>query len=272
MNKMTQLWALLKFQLRVYPLQFLIVFPLVLGMTPLIFTVVLHDPPGLHILLMNQNLFFVVILGYTLLAPEISRTSATSAQWATGTEFVLTRAVDRGLVMRARAIIFLLAILAVPLVMLPSALLHPVLRVREFVDADQRQIMEHIPGSTFAPAVTAGGIQLRSIRDILIPHGSIDIASWRIWSLVSLAIGTELTVLLFYPLKHRMYYLWATFAAIAGGLIYVNYHITLAKGTDSGEQLFFTFAAHQPIIWAVTLALAYACQIWSEWRFATSEH
>jgi hypothetical protein len=268
MNKTRQLWALLKFQVTINPVA--IVFPLVM-VAPYYIPLIIRPHsylPGFAMSISNQNLFFVGFVGVMLLAPEIMRSAATSAAWPTGTEFLLTRAVDRYLVLRARTIFFYVLVLAIPLFALVAALSNPSLQIREYDKVSHQQILDHIAGSATAPA------DRNERTDIItIPNGKALVEGWHAWQFLSLAIGTQLFILLIYPLKYGRYILWTTYL----GLIFVPLLTIMSIGYKRGgaspsEAMFFAFVAHQPLFWMITIAALLLGHLWCERRFAGLEH
>jgi len=270
MNKNKQLWALIKFQLSVYPLIALVVMPLAIGAmfysNSIVYLVNLHYDPPLDQMLSEQNLFLVAIFGMALLAPEIARTAA-SAQIPTGSEFVLTRAVDRPLVLRSRAVLYYFVVLILPLIALPLAATQPSLQVGEFSATAQQQVIEALPGS-----MAMDGAPYESRHDILVPHGAVLVAAWRFWVILAVAIIGEAFVMLIYPFQWRRWLLWVGFFllvfASTSFLIFADHsskHVTFTK------RMFFGFVAHQPVIWLCTLAALVMAHLWGERRFAGAE-
>src|ERR1700678_754500 len=114
MNKTRQFWALWKFQAASNP--YVLFMALAFGMPffiPFIFRSRSDFLPHLDYLLSDQDML-VVGLGlcaFMVLAPDAMGARASNAIGATGIEFLLTRAVDRYLVFRARSFFFYLLIL-----------------------------------------------------------------------------------------------------------------------------------------------------------------
>ncbi len=270
MNKNRQLWALLKFQAAITPFAFIILMPLVLAM-PYYMTFVMrlmgHDyHPGFNQLLSNQNLIFVGLIGVMLLVPEVMRTAATSAQWPTGTEFLLTRAVDRNLVFRARAILFYVIILAIPLCVFPFAVVNPSLQIAEYNKIARRQVLDQMAGSMAAPADKDG-----LPGNLTIPNGNPLVESWRLWTILCVAIVVQLLIFLICPLKWRRYIFWA----VVAGIIFIPMSPAFTNKSDGlsiDEAMFLFFAAHQALIWLVTIVMLFLGQLWCERRFAGLEH
>jgi len=273
MNPNKQFWALVKFQLALYSAQFILLAPLVLMFSFHTSTFVSHLVHGYHPpldqVLSNQNLFFVLFIGVILLAPEISRTPAMSAQWPTGTEFLLTRALDRRLVIRARAALFYALLMITPLLALPAAIMNPDLQIHEYSSTQQQQILTAVQGSI--PVQAAPGDN--SAHDVIIHDGSLLVESWRYWELLSLAFATELMVMLIYPLKYRRYLIWVVFVVVVAlPLALLSHSLGGISGVGYREKLFFIFAAHQPAVWLCTGAALLLGQLWCEWRFTRTEH
>jgi hypothetical protein len=271
MNKTKQFWALLKFQAVLSPVRLLILMPLAMAASyyiPSFFSSSLHNyHPGLDQVLSNQNLFLVAFFEVMLLAPEILRTDATRAQWPTGTEFVLTRAVDRPMVFRARAALFYLFVVALPLCTLPFAVVHPSLQVSEYNEAAHQQILDKLAGSI--PAETIGN---QKSHEITIPNGSTLVASWRIWAILSLAIVIQVFFLAIYPLKYRLVVLWVVFFAVIALPLFLTFRLISRSDVPSfNEATFFLFTAHQAMAWVVTMAALFLGQVWCERRFAGLE-
>jgi hypothetical protein len=265
MNKITQFWALLKFQVAINP--FVIFFPLAMG-APYITSLTLHNyHPGLYSLLLNQNLFLVGIIGFLLLAPEIMRSGVSAAAWPTGTEFILTRAVDRHLVFRARSVFFYFLVLAIPLFALLAALRNPSLQISEYDKSLNRQVLDHLPGSILAP--------LDNERQglITIPNGNTLVESWRSLQFLYVAIGTQVFVLLIHPLKYRKFILWGTYLALTlFPLLTIMSGMHKSAGPLSSVTIFFAFAGHQWLAWLMATAALILGQVWCERRFASLEH
>jgi hypothetical protein len=270
MNKIKQFLALLKFQVSIIPFPFLFLMPLVLLMPyyiPYFFNWSGHNyHPSLDLLITNQNLFIVGIIGFLMLAPEIARSETQLAQWPTGTEFLLTRAVDRHLVFRARSAIFCFVLLIVPLVFLcvPS---NPTLQISESRKLAHQQLLDRIPGSISAPADKFG-----TLGAITIPNGNALVEGWHFWQILCLAIGIQLFVMLIYRQRHRRYILWGSYIV----LIYISIFTVgvFASKSDSlsaNEVGFIAFASHQALFWVVTIAALLLGQLWCERRFTGFE-
>lgn len=269
MNPCKQFWTLLKFQTSINP--FIIFMPLVFA-TPLYikyFTGSIgHDyHPSLDLLLSNQNLFFVGFIGIMLLAPEVFQFGGANAMWSNGTEFLLTRAVDRPLLFRARATFFYLLILIIPLGSLLTALKNPDLKISEYNKVLHQQVLDQIPGSVAAPVDKDGRTTVISV-----PNGNVLVESWHLWVFAFTAIGTQVLLFLIYPLKYRKVIFWVVYL----GALFIPLFL-LPHGASKTEQLspneivFFSFATHQAFFWILAgLALLFG-ELWCERRFAQFE-
>ena len=277
MNKIKQFWALLKFQMAINLLIILMPLIFIMGYIPY-----LTRSPGhaynLAYLLSNQNIFFVGFIAIMLLAPEVMRSATTSCVWPTGTEFLLTRAVDRRLVFRARSLLVYLGILAVPVAMFLFALKSPGLQLAEYNKISYRQVVNQLAGSIPAPAEKDG----RSEK-ITIPNGNTLVESWHIWQFLCVAVCTQVFVLLIYPLKYRRFILWGTYLgcifvpliisilSISRILSISPHDVSRGESLSTNEAVFFAFVAHQWIFWFVTILALLMGQLWCERRFARLE-
>jgi len=268
MNKTKQFWALVRFLVLINPA--VLFFPLALAAPYYIpYLTRFHDyHPGLGSLLSNQNIFFVGLIGFFVLAPEIMQSPTSAASWPTGTEFLLTRAVDRHLVLRARSAFFYFLILAIPLCALLGTLRTPTLQIREYDKIFYKQVLNQIPGSMPVPAEKGERADM-----ITIPDGSALVASWHIWQVLSLAVVTQAFVLLISRLKYRRLVLIGTYLC----LVFIPLLTILSIGSRRDgpsltESTFFAFVSHQCLIWLLTIAALLVAQLWCERRFANLEH
>jgi hypothetical protein len=269
MNKTKQFWSLFKFQTTVNP--FIIFMPLMFAM-PLYIKYITgsfgHDyHPSLDLLLSNQNLLFVGFIGVLLLAPEVVQSGAANAMWSSGTEFLLTRAVDRHLLFRARVAFFYLLILTIPFATLLAALKNSDLQIDEYHKISHQAVLSQIPGSIPAPDDKYGRTQ-----EITIPNGNALVESCHLWISLITAMGTQVLIFLIYPLKYRRFIFWAIYL----GVIFIPL-LSLRNSTSRDEKLssdeifFFSFVAHQPLFWFLTALALILGQLWCERRFARLE-
>jgi hypothetical protein len=268
MNKLGQFWALFKFQAVLKP--YIIMFPLALSTSIWIPYLTLGKAyhPGLDLLLSNQNLFFVAWIGFMLLDPEGFQPGGYAAIWPSGSEFLLTRAVDRRLVLRARSAFFLLLVLAIPLCAFLARLQSPRLIITEYNKIDHQQAMDRLPGSIPVPP-DKNGIS----NEIMIPNGNILVDAWRIWLFLALAIASQVFILLMFPLKYRRYISWAVIMLIVLlplGRLFLTAGAHF-EGPASNETLFFVFVAHQWLFWLAAILALPLSQLWCERRFSSLE-
>jgi hypothetical protein len=261
MNTMKQIGTLLKFQAAVSPFVWVIPFALC---TPLLF--MLHDEPSLNLLILTQNLFMVLLLGALVLAPEIFTTASNSQAGGLGSEFILTRAVDRKLLARAKAIFFYLIALVAPIALILYALMRQEPSLHAAIDskAGRLDCLQHIAGSTLLKG-RDGRADL-----VAIPSGNVLVATWRSWEFLVLAILVQVFVYAIHPLRYRRYCFWALILLVS---------LAPAFGTLSSyrgsipwdEHFFFCYAANQSYFWIPAIAALFLGQAWCERRFARLE-
>jgi hypothetical protein len=269
MNPARQFWTLFKFQTTINP--FIWFMPLVFGMSlflPLISGSFGKDyHPGFYSLFTNQNLFFVGIIASMILAPEkfqLGQANMFSNYY--GSEFLLTRAIDRPVLYRARAAVLYFLVLVLPCIAVLNSLKAPDLVVSEYSKIVQSECLSHVPGSTLLPSK----YKKSPPSLVSIPRGNVLTAEWQFWVLLSVAISLQLSILILYPFKYGKVVFWIFYVALAFlpllDLMYI--------GKDSptlNEQLFFFFAAHQPLFWMATALVFVLTQLWCERRFARLE-
>jgi hypothetical protein len=204
------------------------------------------------------------------LAPEIFQFGGAAAIYSSGTEFLTTRAVDRPLLYRSRAMFFYLLILTVPALLFLTALRNPSLQVGEYNKVSHDQILAQLAGSIPAPPDRHG----RS-TDITIPNGNILAEAWVFWMYLASAIGTQVLIFLIYPLKYRRTIFWTTYM----GFIFLPLFSSFSNLRNMGkpeklppaESFFFAFANHQVAVWMLTGLALILGQLWCERRFARME-
>jgi len=265
MNTTKQLLALLRFQMA-WTFPFVMFLPLALGLPFLLqfFTTLKLGLlfASIEFLVHDLCSWLVPFIGVALLAPEAVWVGNSNVAQSCGLEFLLTRAVDRRLLLRARAIVFYAVILALPLAAYLMAWRSPALQLVETNRDAYRQVLERIPGSFSDPK---SGI-------IVIPNGNLLLQSWRVWHFLCVAIGAQVIVGFIYPLKYRGYIFWGLFAAalIAPVTPYFT-HWSSDEGSSPSTSLFFAFVAHQPFSWLKMIAALILTQFWSEHRFSLAE-
>jgi len=269
MNKTKQFWALFKFQTMINP--FMIIMPLMFAM-PLYMKYITgsigHDyHPSLDLLLSNQNLFFVGFIGVILLAPEVFQFGASGAAWSSGTEFLLTRAVDRHLLLRARVAFFYLLILAIPSATFFVALKNPDLQISEYHKLSYQAVLNQVPGSIAAPDE-----KHKKTQEITIPNGNALVESCHLWVFLFTAIGTQVLIFLIYPLKYRRWIFWTIYLGVIFIPLFGLRNTALRdEKLSSNEMFFFSFVAHQPLFWFLAALAFILGELWCERRFARLE-
>jgi len=265
MNKVKQFWALFKFQTTINPF---VSFVLIAFIPPFFLTGAypLSYHPNLSSLLTVQNLFFVGFLGAMVLAPERFLSGASNATQFSGTEFLLTRALDRPVLYRSRAAFWYILVFLMPLVSLFYSLKNPDLKVTEYSNIAQQLCLSHVPGSTLEPDPSGNRFPL-----IVIPQGNVLVEKWHFWMFAVTALSVQALLLLLYPFKHRMLIFYTLFmSSIFVPLIFDLHHIR-EQVPSHMERLFFSFAAHQPFFWILTGLTFVLAQLWCERRFARLE-
>jgi hypothetical protein len=267
MNSIRQFWTLLKFQASVNP--FIWFMPLALG-TPLYISHIMPSSyhPNLSTVLGVQNLFFVGILGTMVIAPERFQLAAANAAWSSGTEFLLTRAIDRPVLYRSKAAFLYVLVLLIPLVSLFSSLKSPDLKVTEYSDLARKECLAAVPGSSLQKDPNGSRSPL-----IFIPRGSVLVEEWHLWLFLVSTAAVQALILLLYPVKWRLlifYLLFITFifAPLFWELSSIH---TKVPSPSLYEGPFFLFSAHPFLFWFFTAGGIILAQLWCERRFAQME-
>jgi len=258
MNSTKQFWTLLKFQSAVAPFAWVLPFAFC---TPLMF--MSQAEPSLNLLLLTQNLFLVLLLGALVLVPEIFTTASGNQTGGLGAEFILTRAVDRYMLARAKAVFFYIAALVAPLAIVIYSLRRPDLHVSIYPKLVQLDCLSHVPGSAL---ITGNGGR----SDIVsIPSGNVLIATWRTWEILALAIIVQVFVYVIHPFKHRRYFFWALILIVSFAPMLSTYSKRGSIPWD--EHAFFCYAANQSYFWILAVGALFVSQIWCERRFGRLE-
>ena len=267
MNKTKQFWSLLKFQGTVNP--FMWIMPLALGAPYFLTSHLNFGSPSLDLILPVQNLFFVGILGVLMIAPERFQYGATNAAWSAGTEYILTRAVDRTVVYRTRVALLYLMVLVFPLVAFVQATKNPDLQVREYSEKERQQCLASIPGSALVPNPRYPGN--KDLQLIAIPHGKLLVEGWHLWMFLASALWVQALILFLYARRFRtaIYYI-VILTSFLGPMFLMLSNIG-SKKIPSIDQAFFFFAKHQMAIWILTALALVICQRWFERWFARLE-
>jgi hypothetical protein len=269
MNKTKQFWSLFKFQTTVNP--FIWFMPFAFGMPFFLPLLMVPSSATYHlslssIFMSNQNLFFVGIFGAMVLAPEkFQMAAANLVSTYYGSEFILTRAIDRHVLYRAKAAVLYLLVLTLPCVALANSLRNPDLIVNEYSKVVQQQCLAAVPASTLIPASKKNSQPL-----ILIARGNVLVAEWQLWVMLIAAITLQLFILILYPFKYGKIIFWVLYFGLILVPLFDLTHLGKDEATDN-EQLFFSFAAHQVCSW-ILIALAFVLtQLWCERRYAQLE-
>jgi hypothetical protein len=265
MNPAKQFWALLKFQGTINPLIWFMAFALSM---PFLFKSDLPSSyhPSFHSLLNVQNLFFVGIVGLIVLVPERFSFGRASGTWNPGTEFLLTRAIDRRILLRSRSAFFYALMLVAPLAVLLLTIRSPALTMTEYSDTARNLCLQSVPGSALLPDPSGNRFPLISI-----PQGGVLIEEWHCWLILGSIMGVQALLLLLYPFKYRA----AVFYIVFFGLVFAPLEWDLdsmASGMPSTYQrMFFVYAAHPVDFWIITFLAVVIVQLWCERQFARME-
>ena len=268
MKSAKQLWALLKFQAQVNP--FIWIMPLAFGVPTLLplFGDTYHiSHPDFFNLVFNPTLFGFAIFGAMILAPDrifIGNASMLSGYY--GTEFILTRAIDRPVFYRAKAVFLYLLVTIIPLVGLVRAMDKPDVVVQEYERPVQQAALAATPGSRLLPPET----DHREPSLIAIPRGAILAAEWQMLLPVMLVILLQVAVLLLHPFKYGRWIFWGGYIALSFG----PFFDLTAKGKSGltlSESAFFAFTGHQVEFLGLTALVFIAVQLGCERWFARLE-
>jgi hypothetical protein len=264
MNKTKQFWALLKFQTTINPFVWFLL--LAFG-GPLFFMEDFSSSyhPNLPSQLMTQNLFMVAMAGLWIIAPEMAQPWGTTG-WSSGTEFLLTRAIDRPVLYRAKAAFLYFFVLLTPMVSVAYSLKHPDLKATEYSAIAQKECLSHVPGAVLEPNPNGSKSPL-----IVIPQGNVLVEEWHFWMFAASAFGIQVLLLTIYPSKHRTFIFYAIFMIGIFVPLWINLHSSRQETLPSMERLFFNFAAHQTVFWVLTAFALILGQFWCERRFASLE-
>ena len=265
MNKMKQFLTLFRFQTTVNP--FIWFMPVAFGV-PLLFgsTILSSYTPNLSSLLTVQNLFFVGIFGAMVLAPEKFQFGSTNTAWSFGTEFLLTRAIDRPILYRSKAAFLYILILSVPVINVFYSMRTPDLKVTEYSKVAQQQCLSSVPGSILVPNPSGSRSPLISI-----PRGNVLIEEWHFWQFVISAFGVQALILLLYPLKRRILIFYVIFMSFIFLPLFIDLHHIRNETPSIMQRIFFPFAAHQIVFWILTALAVVIGQLWAERRYAKME-
>lgn len=273
MNSTKQFWTLVKFQFLLNPVMWFL--PLIIGVSSLI-PFLIQGNSAYHSSLSfyfytNQTFFFVGIFGSMILAPEkfLFNRMKVAAGYS-GTEFFLTRAIDRPVLYRAKAFLLCALILLLPVCTVFYFLCTPELIVQESSKIETQQVLDHIPGSALSTVPSAPGLQ----PSIIIPRGNVLIAAWQVWVFILAIIALQFLILVLYPYKFGRTLFWVLcYLGLLGPAFLPMYQLgkNMQNMPSPPERLFYFFAEHQPAIWISTVFALILCQLWCERTFARQE-
>jgi len=227
--------------------------------------------PSLGLLLSDYNQFLICMIGAMVLLPEAFYFGSAAASNVGGTEFLLTRAVDRPLVYRSRAANYLLLVSAVPALLTFHALFRPDAQVGEYSRTLHDAVLAGLPGSTSAPVGAHG-----ELKPILIPGGNVMVHAWHMGTNLLIVMAVELTMFLVLPLAGR-FQRWVFWGLILGvGFLPILEPLksladSMHEKVPYSEQFFFWYANHLVLYWGGMLVCVCALQLWCERRFARME-
>jgi hypothetical protein len=258
MNTSKQFWSLIRFQAAVSP--FIWILPIAFA-TPLFFMV--RDDSPLNQLVMSQNLFLVVLFGALLIAPEVFTSCSAQQTTGLGPEFIRTRAVDKQVLVRARAAFFYAVLFAAPLGLILYSLWSPDLRVSIYSKVVRLDCLSHVPGS----ALVTDAREHANL--VSIPSGRFLVAEWHAFGLVVLAAAVQVFVYWTYPSRFRKLLFWALIIGISAAPLADA--LWQRHSMPCSVRLFFLFAGHQALSWTLAAGILILGQLWSERLFARLE-
>ena len=227
--------------------------------------------PDLDSVLQVQNLFMTAILGLWMLAPEMAQSRGTGnpSQFG-GTEFILTRAVDRPVVYRARAACLYLLVFLIPLIACGHALTSPDLKISAGSKMEKAEVLRSVPAAREEPRTGRGA------PAILLPRGNVLVEEWHFWMFALAAAIVQVILILLHPLRYRLFFFYAVFMTaifvpLFGILFWNLRHIGHDQLMSTNERLFFLFTRHPLPFWLLTAAAIILVQLWCELRFARQE-
>jgi len=268
MSTIKQLWTLAKFQLAVTPgVSYLAIGSGFSCIAEFVLFVLFRDskgPTSLDLLISNQLIYFVLIFGSIWLVPNLGGGRKRQSIGAAGTEFLLTRAVDRHLLFRSRSLLFFFLLLIIPLICFAFSLHQPGQKLFESNGSLYQRVMQELPGSMPQAPDTDG-----KLKYIFLPEGNILIGMWRIWSPLFLGI-TTLSLLTF---AQKYKYVWWLFSPL--GLVLVIFYCfptVFSHGffgverdeLDPNTAFFFFYATHQTLCWLIAIPALFLSLLWYE--------
>jgi len=283
MNKTKQFWTLVKFQILVNPTVWML--PVFFLIPHLVTYSTFAKFSSLDLLLGTSNMIFAVIFGIYVLSPEsVQRKSGGIS--VSSTEFLLTRAVDRRMISRARVFIYYCFISVVPLGMWIYSYNHPDIQVFAYERNEQELILSHLPGSaavrdhmqeelhSHLSSTSTARDRENMDTNIMIPNGNILIQEWVLSTYVMLALGMQVIILAVSNLKYRTFFQWGLYFALLismTGMPFLTILTHASKQISWMESSFLYFSTHQIIWWITAIVLFLLGQVWCERRFTNTE-
>jgi len=261
MSKTKQLFALFQFSQTMNFYVWIIAF-----MTAIPYLIFVFDrssySPSLSLLTSNQTYYFIMFYGAGLVLPELSIFGFKNQATGGGADFLLTRAVDRHLVFRARSALFYFVVVIIPGLAFLCALSFPELRVSEYDKLVRDAILTHIDGAQY---------HREGYSDILtIPHGHALVAAWSLFCGIFLVLMTQTVLVLLARVPFRTFIFFALTFSIVFSPLFVFSRSSI-HSINFTENAFLHFAQH-PVLWTSLLAVAVvASQLWCERRFRKME-
>ncbi len=265
--KTRQFFALLRFSALINP--FIWIFPLAFGFPALMMNQMnLPGPESLDSLLSVQNLFFVAIIGVSVLAPDMMQTrfSRAAASWS-GSEFLLTRAIDRPCLYRARAALVFALALVLPVVLIARSVSAPDLTVTGNSKPLQSACLSAVAGAKSMPDPTNHRATL-----LFLPRGSVLVSEWQLWYVIMTLLLVQLLIPVIAPFKYGLFIFYIVFVCGTLAPSYWRLHEIGHHGQRQNleESIFFFFTSHQLLFWLGTALACIGCQLACE-RFFTRQ-
>jgi hypothetical protein len=226
----------------------------------------------------SENLEFVILdptfLVAVMVSPGFLHQAWKSRRVQNGSEFLLTRAVDRSILYRSNAAFVYLLVLVLPVLFLLFDLHSPGIHFSLPPSISPQFALSHMPGSTVTAGATGDG------NGLFAPFGRLLAGSWRLWTCLAAIGGIQMLFLCRFGfvrwitgrlnvygqvllLCAAMAFVFLYFQVPTNPLWLFWFFIT--------EHVFFAFAAHQILFWILTLPLMVANELWCERRFARLE-
>ena len=230
-----------------------------------------NDATSMNLFLYTQNYFFIVFIGINVVLPDTFKFGAKSLAWTTGSEFLLTRSVDRIIVYRVRAVFFYILVLLAPLVMLLLAFRSPDLTVNEYNGALRHAILVHVPGSASIP-----GKDYQHL--IQIPLGHVLIGIWCMVIAALITLVTQMILLVLWHIPYRTVVFFVVFGFLAFSPAFYMFYLASSIRSGAKEKIdlldnaFVHFAQHPALYSLLAMVAIVVGQLWCERRFVKIEH